>query len=68
MDTRNADADVIGPRGSEQVAGGEDVRQLFVQVAQLNEESNANARRFQPLTRGKKFTTVVPLFIASNTR
>src|SRR5262249_47628521 len=41
----DADADVIGTRGLEQLARGEDVGELLVQVAELDEDPHADALR-----------------------
>ncbi|MCW0462506.1 hypothetical protein NB717_003574 [Xanthomonas sacchari] len=49
---RHADADVVRARLRHQPTRGEDVVELLVQVAQLQEEADADALRAQPLARG----------------
>ena len=41
----DADADVIRARRLQQFARGEDVRQLLIEVAELDEEADADALR-----------------------
>src|SRR5882672_4068190 len=48
---RDADADLVRPSGVEQVARRKDILELFIHIAQLNEESDANTHGPEPIAR-----------------
>ena len=52
----------------QQIARRENVLELFTHVTELDEESDANAHGLEPLACDADLATVVPLFMASNTR
>src|SRR6202035_1988140 len=52
---RHADADLVRPSGVEQVARRQNVGELFIHVAQLNEESDADTRGLEAIARDTDF-------------